>query len=687
MTRLVSPAARNGDPSRADTHRLARLDEPGEGALRRARRDARVLREDARGPEGAVAEQEREARAGAFGRRHEHEDLARGRERVALDRRDGLDQERDGELAKAPDLDAEARPVRGVDGARLEGDSREIVARDGRRPRARERVEQGEEDRAPRQRDDDAAGAREPPARVDEEAIAARSLLDREEVRRVRLASSQDARDGPRELLLERRDRAPEERVRRAVQQAPRLREGAHRLPRRDRADGDLGLGEQGDGAHVRPDLPARTARHLGDHRARLAQPAEQHVGARDDEALHGGVAVVAERAELVGAGDRVAQGARRIAARERDLRERRAGPRAPERVLERALCAVERGLRQVEVAELGVGDTAERERVRAALAPDEAQGEERLATEEGARRAREDLAVVHARRIDRRAPRVSPCVTNVTHARRRGSVVSVKRRSPMCCPACLSVAAVTVVTTTGAGAAATAFVVGVVRALKRSVAPMMPMSTAEIVREESPIDHERIHGVTFDGKLVWFARDDEIVAYDPEASTVVRRIPVPGARAGTAFDGEHLYQLAGDEIFVVRPSDGATVRRMPAPGKSGNSGMAYADGHLFVGNGPGAKIHKIEAKTGALVSTLSSDRFVTGVSCVGGALWHGVSTDGKTPELRRLGPDGTVEAAVPVPVEHIAGVEGTGDGTFWCAGERGKLRLVRAARKAARAG
>jgi outer membrane protein assembly factor BamB len=204
-------------------------------------------------------------------------------------------------------------------------------------------------------------------------------------------------------------------------------------------------------------------------------------------------------------------------------------------------------------------------------------------------------------------------------------------------------------------------------------------MNTAEIVREVNPIDDERIHGVTFDGKLVWFARDDELVAYDPETSTVVKRLPVPGARAGTAFDGELLYQLARGEILVVSPSDGAIVRRMPAPGKGGDSGMAYADGHLFVGNGPGARIHKVDAKTGEVVRTLSSDRFVTGVSCVGGALWHAVSTDGKTPELRRLGPDGTVEEAVPVPVEHIAGVEGTGDGTFWCAGERGKLRLVRA--------
>ena len=37
------------------------------------------------------------------------------------------------------------------------------------------------------------------------------------------------------------------------------------------------------------------------------------------------------------------------------------------------------------------------------------------------------------------------------------------------------------------------------------------------IVAEYVPCpDRGRIHGVTFDGKLVWFARDDELVAFDP---------------------------------------------------------------------------------------------------------------------------------------------------------------------------
>lgn len=202
--------------------------------------------------------------------------------------------------------------------------------------------------------------------------------------------------------------------------------------------------------------------------------------------------------------------------------------------------------------------------------------------------------------------------------------------------------------------------------------------SVAEIVREHRPLDGAGIHGVTFDGTLVWFARNDELVAFDPEREQVVRRLSVPGASAGTAFDGEHLYQLARGEILVLRPEDGRIVRRLPAPGKGQDSGMAWADGYLWVGQYADAKIHKVDARTGELVKTLSSDRFVTGVSCVDGELWHGVMDDRGPCELRRLAQDGTVEETLTVPGARLAGMERTADGRFWCAGEQGTLRLVR---------
>jgi outer membrane protein assembly factor BamB len=205
-----------------------------------------------------------------------------------------------------------------------------------------------------------------------------------------------------------------------------------------------------------------------------------------------------------------------------------------------------------------------------------------------------------------------------------------------------------------------------------------MPKSEAVVVREYVPIDESSVHGVTFDGKLVWFARNDELVAFDPETEKVVKRHPLPLAGAGTAFDGEHIYQLAKDDILVVRPSDGRVVRKIPAPGNGGDSGMAWADGFLWVGEYRGSKIHKVDARTGAVVKTLTSDRFVTGVSCVGGDLWHGAIEEGKTPELRRLSSDGAVEESLTVPVKMIGGMEATPSGDFWCAGEKGRLRLVR---------
>ena len=207
-----------------------------------------------------------------------------------------------------------------------------------------------------------------------------------------------------------------------------------------------------------------------------------------------------------------------------------------------------------------------------------------------------------------------------------------------------------------------------------------MKQSKAEIVHEYTPIDEGSIHGVTFDGTRVWFARNDEVVAFDPATEKVVVRNDVPRAHGGTAFDGKHLYQLTEDEILVIEPSDGRVVRKLPAPGKGHNSGMAWADGYLFIGQFRESRINKVDAKTGEIVKTFTSDRFVTGVTCVDGALWHGASDDDKPCELRRLGPDGTVEETLTVAVSHIAGVEANGKGGFWCAGEKGKLRLVRKA-------
>ncbi len=215
-----------------------------------------------------------------------------------------------------------------------------------------------------------------------------------------------------------------------------------------------------------------------------------------------------------------------------------------------------------------------------------------------------------------------------------------------------------------------------------------MLLSEAEVVREYTPQGDKGIHGVTFDGKLVWFARDDELLAFDPQGERVVSQYSVPNANAGTAFDGKHLYQLAKGEILVIEPADGTIVRRLPAPGKGEDTGMAWADGYLWVGQMYNGKIHKVNAATGEIVKTLTSDRFVTGVSFVDGQLWHGAmgeacapghaSTGEKACELRHIAADGTVHESVSVPVPRLAGMERTKANEFWCAGEKGKLRLIR---------
>ncbi len=201
----------------------------------------------------------------------------------------------------------------------------------------------------------------------------------------------------------------------------------------------------------------------------------------------------------------------------------------------------------------------------------------------------------------------------------------------------------------------------------------------AEVVREFKPLEDGSVHGVTFDGKLVWYARDNELVAFDPVSAKVVRRHALPGAQSGTAFDGKHIYQLAGVDILVVEPETGKVVRKIPAPPKGTNTGMAWGDGYLWIGQYRESRIQKVDAKTGEIVKTLASDRFVTGVSCVEGALWHGAVADGKESELRRLANDGSVLETLRVPVDSISGVEGTNDGTFWCGGgSKGTLREVR---------
>ena len=202
----------------------------------------------------------------------------------------------------------------------------------------------------------------------------------------------------------------------------------------------------------------------------------------------------------------------------------------------------------------------------------------------------------------------------------------------------------------------------------------------AEILREYGPypgIDH--VHGVTFDGAHVWFARGESIVALDPGGGRVVREVAVT-ARAGTAFDGRYLWQIADGRIQKVDPRSGQVVATIPAPAHGGDSGLTWAEGTLWVGEYRARKIHQIDAETGAVLRTIESDRFVTGVTWVKGELWH-ATMEGEQSDLRRVDPQtGEVLERLELPASLVvSGLEADGAGVFYCGGSTsGKVRAVR---------
>ena len=111
-----------------------------------------------------------------------------------------------------------------------------------------------------------------------------------------------------------------------------------------------------------------------------------------------------------------------------------------------------------------------------------------------------------------------------------------------------------------------------------------MKQTAAEIIQEYGPFTGaERVHGVTFDGRHVWFASGDKLNAIDPASGTTVRSIDV-AAHAGTAFDGRHLFQIAEKRIQKIDPKSGRVLATIPAPGDGGDSGLAWAEGSLWVG-------------------------------------------------------------------------------------------------------
>ena len=207
-----------------------------------------------------------------------------------------------------------------------------------------------------------------------------------------------------------------------------------------------------------------------------------------------------------------------------------------------------------------------------------------------------------------------------------------------------------------------------------------MKRSTAEILQEYGPFPGAaRVHGVTYDGQHVWFASGDKLNAFDPERGKAVRAIDV-AAHAGTAFDGRHLFQIVEDRIQKIDPQSGDVLATIPAPGGGGDSGLAWAEGTLWVGQYRNRKIHQIDPETGAILRTIESNRFVTGVTWLNGELWH-ATWEGEESDLRRLDPhNGNVLEKIDMPDGiYVSGLESNGRDRFFCGGgTSGKIRAVR---------
>jgi streptogramin lyase len=166
-----------------------------------------------------------------------------------------------------------------------------------------------------------------------------------------------------------------------------------------------------------------------------------------------------------------------------------------------------------------------------------------------------------------------------------------------------------------------------------------------------------------------------------------VRSIDVP-AHAGTAFDGQHLYQIDGNLIQKIDARTGHVLATIPAPGGGGDSGLAWAEGTLWVGQHRGRKIHQIDPETGAILRTIESNRVVTGVTWVDGELWHG-TWEGEESDLRRIDPrTGAVLEQIEMPPGvGVSGLEADGNDQFFCGGgSSGKLRTIRRPRRGAQA-
>ncbi|HYQ40566.1 MAG TPA: glutamine cyclotransferase [Polyangiaceae bacterium] len=207
-----------------------------------------------------------------------------------------------------------------------------------------------------------------------------------------------------------------------------------------------------------------------------------------------------------------------------------------------------------------------------------------------------------------------------------------------------------------------------------------MSRTEVDIEREYGPFAGQPpVHGVTYDGERVWFASGDKLRALDPQSGELTCALEV-ACDAGSAFDGQYLYQLDKDRIRKIDPRSGQVIATLPTPDLVGASGMAWAEGSLWIGQFSDRKILELDPVSGKILSEVVSDRFVTGVSFCDGELWHATQENERS-EIRRVDrkTSEVLEQLELPPGITVSGLEADGKGLFFCGGGKsGKLRVVK---------
>ena len=214
-----------------------------------------------------------------------------------------------------------------------------------------------------------------------------------------------------------------------------------------------------------------------------------------------------------------------------------------------------------------------------------------------------------------------------------------------------------------------------------------MKRYVADILEEQGPFPGiDTVHGVTYDGRQVWLASGDRSTRSTRPAAPPCARSRCPRTPDRVRWQASVPDRRTPDPSH--RSADRPGARLDSRPGQRWRFGTRLGRSSLWVGQYRDRKIHQIDPHTGAVLRTIQSNRFVTGVTWVEGELWHATWENDRS-ELLHLDPHtGEVLESVEMPgATKISGLETDGPDRFFCGGARGgQIRAVRRPRRASAA-